>query len=97
MTINKSQNGTTCTLSVEGRLDTLTSPELEKAIAEITDVASLVIDFSKLDYISSAGLRLLLSTHKAYLKKDGLTIVNVNENVLDIFEITGFKDILNIK
>lgn len=97
MTVTKNQNGTAVTLALEGRLDTTTAPELEKEIQALADVTELTIDFAKLDYISSAGLRVLLSAHKVYSKKDGLTIVNVSEAVLDIFEVTGFKDILNIK
>ena len=97
MTVTKNQNGSTVILTVEGRLDTLTAPQLEKEIGEITNADSLEFDFSKLEYISSAGLRLLLSTHKNYAKKAGIVITNVNETVLDIFDVTGFKDILNIK
>ena len=96
MTIEKKMDGKTMTLSVEGRLDTLTAPDLEKEILAIEGADALVMDFANLDYISSAGLRLLLSTHKAYAKKGGMTVKNVNETVLDIFEVTGFKDILNI-
>ena len=98
MTITKKENGKSFTLSVEGRLDTLTSPELEKEFSAISDsVTDLVIDFKNLDYISSAGLRVLLSAHKLFAKKGGMTITNVSETVLDIFEVTGFKDILTIK
>lgn len=97
MTITKTQNGTDATLAIEGRLDTMTAPELEKEVSGITDAASLTIDCAKLEYISSAGLRVLLSAHKAYAKKDGLTVTNVNDTLLDIFEVTGFKDILNIQ
>ncbi|MBQ7158963.1 MAG: STAS domain-containing protein [Treponema sp.] len=98
MTITKAQNGTALTLAVEGRLDTVTAPELEKEIAENSAEANeLVVDFTKLDYISSAGLRVLLSAHKNFAKKGGMTITNVNETVMDIFDVTGFKDILNIK
>ena len=97
MTITKNKNGTSVTLSVEGRLDTITAPELEKETQALADATELTIDFAKLEYISSAGLRVLLSTHKVFAKKGGMTITNVNEQVLDIFDVTGFKDILNIK
>ena len=97
MTVTKNQNGTSVTLSVEGRLDTITAPDLEKEIQSLAEATSLEIDFTKLEYISSAGLRVLLSAHKAFAKKGGMTITNVNETVLDIFDVTGFKDILNIK
>ena len=97
MTVNKIQNGSSCTLSVKGRLDTVTAPALEAEIAKITDADSLVIDFKELEYISSAGLRVLLATHKNFVKKGGLTITNTNETVNDVFEVTGFNDILVIK
>ena len=97
MTITKNQNGTAVTLCVEGRLDTITAPELEKEIQSISDATELTVDFAKLEYISSAGLRVLLSAHKTYAKVGGMTIINVNETVLEIFDVTGFKDILNIK
>ena len=98
MTITKKENGKSFTLSVEGRLDTLTAPELEKEINELSASAEdLVVDFAKLEYISSAGLRVLLSAHKVFAKKSGMTITNVNETIMDIFEVTGFKDILTIK
>ena len=98
MTITKAQNGSALVLSVEGRLDTVTAPDLEKEIVAVeADVNELTVDFSKLDYISSAGLRVLLSAHKAFVKKGGMVVKNVNETLLDIFEVTGFKDILNIQ
>jgi len=97
MTITTNKNGSAATVSVEGRLDTMTAPELEKEIGTLNDSESLTINFEKLEYISSAGLRVLLSTHKNFAKKGGLVITNVNETILDIFEVTGFRDILNIK
>ncbi len=98
MIITKNVKDTELTLCIEGRLDTTTAPELEKELAQSADSAdSLVINCEKLDYISSAGLRVLLAAHKQFSKKQGLTITNVNPNVMDIFEVTGFKDILNFK
>ena len=98
MTITKAQTGTKLSLGVEGRLDTVTAPELEKEITSVAEnVNELTVDFAKLDYISSAGLRVLLSAHKNFAKKGGMTIINVNETVMDIFDVTGFKDILTIK
>jgi len=98
MIITKNVKDTELTLCIEGRLDTITAPELEKELAQSADSAdSLVINCEKLDYISSAGLRVLLAAHKQFSKKQGLTITNVNPNVMDIFEVTGFKDILNFK
>lgn len=98
MIITKNVKDTELMLCIEGRLDTTTAPELEKELAQSADSAdSLVINCEKLDYISSAGLRVLLAAHKQFSKKQGLTITNVNPNVMDIFEVTGFKDILNFK
>ena len=97
MVISKKQEDAVVTLSLEGRLDTVTAPELEKAVTELTNADSLVIDLAKLEYISSAGLRVLLSAHKSFAKKGGMTVKNVNEVVADIFDVTGFKDILNIQ
>lgn len=98
MTITKNGNGSEVLLNVEGRLDTMTSPELEKEILALPEsTEKLTIDFVKLDYISSAGLRVLLSAHKNFAKKGGMVITNVNDTILDIFEVTGFKDILTIQ
>lgn len=98
MTIRKQQNGTELTMALEGRLDTITSPELEKELKASMDGAdSLVLDFSKLEYISSAGLRVLLSAHKAMAGKGGMTVANANEIVQEVFDVTGFSDILTLK
>ena len=95
MNITKTMNGTTLNVALEGRLDTTTAPELEQALKGGMDAANtLTLDFSKLDYISSAGLRVLLSAHKAMSRKDGMTVTNVNEMVREVFEVTGFSDIL---
>ena len=98
MTITKNMNGTTLEITPEGRLDTMTAPELEAVLRESMDGAeSLVLDFSKLEYISSAGLRVLLSAHKAMSSKGGMKVTNVNEIVREVFEVTGFADILTIE
>ena len=98
MTISKTQNGSSLTIALEGRLDTTTAPELEQALKESMDAAAaLTLDFSKLDYISSAGLRELLSAHKAMAKKGGMKVINVNEIVREVFDVTGFGDILTIE
>ena len=90
-------DGTELTLALEGRLDTVTAPELEKELKESLDGAErLILDFSKLDYISSAGLRVLLSAHKMMVAKGGMKVTNVNEIVAEVFEVTGFADILDI-
>lgn len=98
MTITKNVNGTELTLSVAGRIDTTTAPELEKAIKESLDgVTSLVLDFAGLEYISSAGLRVLLSAQKAMSAKGTMKVKNVAELVMEVFEVTGFSDILTIE
>ena len=98
MTIEKKMNGTALEIALEGRLDTMTAPELEKELNQSLGSAdSLTLDFSKLDYISSAGLRVLLSAHKTMSGKGGMKITNVNEIVQEVFEVTGFADILNIE
>ena len=86
------------TLALEGRLDTLTAPELEAEIsAMFPTVQTLTLDMEKLDYISSAGLRVILKTQKALEKKAGLKLINVSDNVREVFEITGFSDFLTIE
>ena len=98
MKITKSMSGTSLSVALEGRLDTTTAPELEKELKDSVDAATeLTLDFAKLDYISSAGLRVLLSAHKAMTKKSGMKVVNVNEIVNEVFEVTGFADILTIE
>ena len=83
---------------LEGRLDTMTAPELDQAIRELpADVKALALDLEKLEYISSAGLRVLLSAHKAMAANDGMKVSHVGETVAEIFEITGFSDILDIE
>ena len=98
MTIEKKVNGTALEIALEGRLDTMTAPELEKELnASLGSADSLTLDFSKLEYISSAGLRVLLSAHKVMSGKGGMKVTNVNEIVQEVFEVTGFADILNIE
>ena len=98
MTINKTQNGTALEIALEGRLDTTTAPELEAELSKsLAGADSLTLDFSKLAYISSAGLRVLLSAHKNMSSKGGMTVKNVNEIVKEVFDVTGFADILTIE
>ena len=98
MTIEKKVNGNALEIALEGRLDTMTAPELEAELNQSMGGAdSLTLDFSKLEYISSAGLRVLLSAHKAMSAKGGMKVTNVNEIVQEVFEVTGFADILNIE
>ena len=98
MTIEKRMNGNTLEIALAGRLDTTTAPELEAALKESMESAqALTLDFSKLDYISSAGLRVLLSAHKAMSGKGGMKLTHVNELIGEVFEVTGFTDILTIE
>lgn len=85
-------------IKLNGRLDTITSPELEEKIKEnIKNKKKLVFDFEELDYVSSAGLRLLLSTQKIMNKQGEMVIINVNDNIKEVFEITGFDGILTVE
>ena len=98
MKITKTQTGSNLTLALQGRLDTTTAPELEKELQGSLDGASeLTLDFAELDYISSAGLRVLLSAHKTMSKKGGMKVTHVNEIVREVFDVTGFADILTIE
>ena len=98
MTINKNVNGTTLCIALEGRLDTTTAPELENELkVSLNGVTELILDFEKLDYISSAGLRVLLSAQKIMTKQGSMKIIHVNEMVMEVFEVTGFADILTIE
>ena len=98
MTIEKNLNGTELTVTIVGRLDTTTAPELEAALKEsFTGVEKLVLDFTSLEYLSSAGLRVLLAAQKAMNKQGEMIIKNVNETINEIFEVTGFIDILTIE
>ena len=98
MTITKELNGTNLRIALEGRLDTMTAPELEAEMNQsLGNAESLTLDFSKLEYISSAGLRVLLSAHKMMSAKGGMNVTNINEIVREVFEVTGFADILTIE
>ena len=98
LNIGNEKNGEKLTVTLEGRLDTLTAPQLEAELNASLDVISeLEFDFKDLEYISSAGLRVLLSAHKAMAKKDGMKVINVREEVMEVFELTGFSDILTIE
>ena len=96
--IEKNKNDDELTIALEGRLDTNTSPQLEKELKdEIDGVTSLTFDFKALEYISSAGLRVLLSAQKIMNKQGSMKITNVNSEIMEIFEVTGFSDILDIE
>ena len=98
MTIEKKLNNTQLTLSIIGRLDTSTAPELEKVITDdLNGVTELTIDCKELEYVSSAGLRVILKAQKKMSVLGGMKVVNVNEAIMEVFEITGFSDILTIE
>ena len=99
MTINKEQNGNELKIALEGRLDTTTAPQLEKEIGSALDgITSLEFDLKDLAYISSAGLRVLLAAQKTMNKQKGKMVIHgANEDLMDIFEVTGFVDILTIE
>ncbi|MBP5269542.1 MAG: STAS domain-containing protein [Clostridia bacterium] len=98
MIINKTRTDTKLEIALEGRLDTMTAPDLEKELKEsLEGVTSLKFDFEKLDYISSAGLRVLLSAQKIMNRQGEMKLTGVNETVMEIFEVTGFSDILTIE
>lgn len=98
MNIEKVQNGSELTVKVSGRLDTTTAPELEAELkSSLQGVEELCIDFSELEYISSAGLRVLLSAQKTMNKQGSMVVTNVNDTIMEIFEVTGFSDILTIQ
>ena len=97
MEIIKTAEDNKLTVAVKGRLDTTTAPELEEALqAEMEGLTELELDFSELEYISSAGLRVLLATQKKMQGQGTMTVTGVNDIVMEVFEVTGFCDILNI-
>ena len=98
LNIRKTIENDQAILALEGRLDTVTAPELEKAIAGLPEeTEALRLDFAALEYISSAGLRVLLSAQKRMARKGGLRVANVSPAIFEIFEVTGFSDILTIE
>ena len=98
MTITMNKEDSALTVALEGRLDTTTAPQLEKELSgQLDGVKELSMDLEKLDYISSAGLRVLLSTQKIMNKQGKMTIRNVKSEIMEVFEVTGFVDILSIE
>ena len=98
MIIEKNLAGTALTLTLSGRLDTTTAPQLEAELkASLAGVEHLVLDFAALDYLSSAGLRVLLSAQKVMNKQGSMVVRSVNETIAEIFDVTGFCDILTIE
>ena len=98
MDIRKTKEGTALTLELEGRLDTTTAPELEAELSGSLDgVTELTLDMEKLAYLSSAGLRVILGAQKRMNKQGKMTVRHVNETIMEVLEVTGFVDILNIE
>ncbi|MBR4256889.1 MAG: STAS domain-containing protein [Clostridia bacterium] len=98
MNITKTQDGSKLTIALEGRLDTTTAPQLETELrSSVANVTELVFDIDKLDYVSSAGLRVLLSAQKVMNRQGEMKIKNVKPEIMEIFDVTGFVDILNIE
>ena len=96
MTIAKTREGGKLTLALEGRLDTTTAPQLEAEVKHLDGVTELVLDFEKLEYLSSAGLRVSLAAQKTMNRQGTMVIRQVNETIMEVFEVTGFADILTI-
>ena len=98
MTIEKTLNGTELTIALNGRLDTTTAPQLEAELKRsVSGIEKLVLDFTALEYLSSAGLRVLLAAQKVMNKQGEMVVKHVNETIAEIFEVTGFSDILTIE
>ena len=98
LNINKNAENEKLTLALEGRLDTVTAPELESALKDsLEGVKDLVLDFEGLEYISSAGLRVLLAAQKTMNKQGEMRLIHVGDTIMEIFEVTGFSDILTIE
>ena len=97
MNIQKTLSGAALTVALEGRLDTTTAPKLEELRGSVDGVSRLVFDLAKLEYISSAGLRVLLAMQKLMNQQREMVLQNVNEAVMEVFEVTGFSDILSIE
>lgn len=98
LNITKNIKGENAEFILEGRLDTVTAPELEGVLKESLDgVKDLVFDFKDLEYISSAGLRILLSAQKTMSSQGKMVVKNVNETIMEIFEVTGFCEVLTIE
>lgn len=98
MQITKTQNDTDLTVALEGRLDTTTAPQLETELKRsLGGITSLTLDLAGLEYLSSAGLRVILSAQKVMNRQGKMVVKNVNETIMEIFEVTGFSDILDLE
>lgn len=98
MKIEKKQDGAELTIALEGRLDTMTAPQLDQELqGNLGGITKLTFDLAQLEYVSSAGLRVLLSAQKVMNKQGKMIVKNVNEQIMEVFEVTGFTDILTIE
>lgn len=98
MKVTLDKNGSTLKVSVSGRLDTTTAPELEKTLgSQLEGIESLTLDFTELAYISSAGLRVLLALQKKMNRQGQMAVTHVNDNIMEVFDVTGFLDMLTIR
>ena len=98
MEIRKTVQGSTLNIALEGRLDTTTAPQLEEELKRSWDgVTELILDFQALDYLSSAGLRVILAAQKVMNRQGRMVVRHVNESIMEVFELTGFVDILTIE
>ena len=98
MTISPKRNGDSLVIALEGRLDSLTAPELEKELeGALTGVRDLTLDFAGLEYVSSSGMRVLLAAQQAMIGQGEMTLVHVNDTIMEIFDVTGFSEILTIQ
>lgn len=98
MKVTLDKNGSTLKVSVSGRLDTTTAPELEKTLgSQLEGIESLTLDFGDLAYISSAGLRVLLALQKTMNQQGQMVVTHVNDNIMEVFDVTGFVDMLTIR
>lgn len=98
MKVTLDKNGSTMKVSVSGRLDTTTAPELEKTLgSQLEGIESLTLDFGDLAYISSAGLRVLLALQKKMNRQGQMVVTHVNDNIMEVFDVTGFLDVLTIR
>lgn len=98
MNIKKKKDGSTLTVSVSGRIDTVTAPDFDSFVNDnLGGITTLILDFKEVNYVSSAGLRVLLSLQKKMMAAGEMVLINVNEAVKDVFEVTGFDEILTFK
>ena len=98
MKVTSSKSGSACTLTVEGKIDTATAPELEEAVkSNLPKCDTMIFDFNHVDYITSAGLRVLVYAQRALMKKGGVAVTGVNDSIKNIFTVTGMNKVLKIK